>query len=172
MKSLGLTLLAYIVVSALLCGGPVMPIAFLTVYCRHLGAPCWMVLVLVSAAMAVVASRAAGRRLATQRFVLPMFVAFWMLLSAALVGGYATTLRAVEVARFKPDRYDASWFVSSLHNVPADFQFFVHAAAMKDCKPYAWSYRDMAFYELSPSTVVNLSAFPHEWLEPCGIRRR
>ncbi|MCM5557372.1 hypothetical protein [Pleomorphomonas sp. JP5] len=171
MKSFGLTVLTYLFLSVLLCGGPLMPIALLTLYRDHLGAPGWILLVAAAAAIAVVASRAAGRRLATQRFALPMFVAFWMLLSAGLVGGYATALRAVEVARFKPDSYVASWFVSSLQNAPADFQFFVHAAAMKDCKPYAWSYREMAFYELSPTTVVNLGAFPREWLEPCGIRR-
>lgn len=172
MKSFGLTVLTYIAMSVLLCGGPLMPIALLTFYRGHLGAPYWMGLVVAGAAIAAAASFAAGRRLATQRFALPMFLAVWMLLSAGLVCGYATALRAAEVARFKPDSYVASWFVSSLQNAPADFQFFVHAAAMKDCKPYAWSYSEMAFYELSPATVVNLEAFPREWLEPCGIRTR
>lgn len=170
LRSLGQSALVYIILSALMCGGPLMPIALLTIYRDSLGAPFWGYLVVVGAIYAALGSFVAGRRFTTQRYFLPMFVALWMVLSAGLVGGYATYLRAQVVAESRPDNYAGNWFLSSLQNAPSEFQFFLHAAAMKDCKPYAWSYRQMTFYELPPNITVNLNAFPREWLDRCSIR--
>lgn len=169
MRSLGLTVLVYLLLSVLICGGPLMPIALLTLYSDHLGAPLWPGLVMAAAIIAAVATWEACFRWHSSRFASPLFVGLWMILSPVLVGGYATYLRAREVAAFQPDSYIGSWFLSSLHNAPADFQFFLHAAALKGCKPYAWSYRKMAFYELPASAAVNV--LPSEWLDRCSIRR-
>ncbi len=170
-RSLGQSALVYIVVSFLLCGGPFSPILLLTLDSDLLGAPFWTHLVIVGGVIAAGGSLAAGRTFGTHRYWLPMFVGLWMVLSFALVGIYATHLRAMKVAAFHPDDYVASTFIRSLHNTPADFQFFLHAAAIKDCKPYAWSYRTMAFYELPSGIAVDLYAFPREWVDRCAIRR-
>lgn len=169
MRSLGRTVLVYVVLSALICGGPLMPIALLAMYRDHLGAPHWFWLVVAAGAIAACGTLAACRRRQTARFELPLFAGLWLVLSPSLVGGYATYLRAGQVAAFQPDSYMGSSFLSSLQNAPADYQFFLHAAALKDCKPYAWSYREMAFYELPTSAAVNV--LPPEWLDRCSIRR-
>lgn len=167
--SLGLTVLVYLLFSVLICGGPLMPIALLTMYRDRLGAPYWPWLVAAAAAIAALGTLGACWRWRSSRFASPLFVGLWLVLSPALVGGYATYLRAREVTAFQPDSYIGSSFLSSLQNAPADFQFFLHAAALKGCKPYAWSYRDMAFYELPASAAVNV--LPREWLDRCSIRR-
>lgn len=169
MKSLGLALLVYLLLSILICGGPVMPIALLTLYRAHLGAPHWPWLVVAAGAIAACGTLAACRAWQTTRYAMPLFVGLMLALSPALVGLYATYLRAGEVAAFQPDHYTASTFLGSLQNAPADFQFFLHAAALKDCKPFAWSYGKMAFYELPADAAVNV--LPAEWLERCSIRR-
>lgn len=163
-------MLVYLLLSVLICGGPLMPIALLTMYGDHLGAPAWQGLVGGAVIIAAAATWEACYCWHSSRFALPLFVSLLMILSPALVGAYATYLRAGEVAAFQPDSYIGSSFLSSLHNAPAEFQFFLHAAALKDCKPYAWSYRKMAFYELPVDTAINV--LPPEWLERCSIRRR
>lgn len=73
------------------------------------------------------------------------------------------------IARFAPDRLEVNSLWRSLREAPADYQFFLHAAALKDCQAYAWSYREMAFYPLRPNTAVNV--LPRGWAEDCGIFR-
>jgi len=92
-----------------------------------------------------------------------------MVLSVGLVGAYAEYLRRVRVLEFAPDSYVEKPFFRSLQEVPNDFQFFLHAAALKHCKPYAWSYREMDFYELPPDAAVNV--LPAEWIKRCAIKR-
>lgn len=168
MRSLGLTALVYLILTGLMCGGPLMPIALLTLYRDRLGAPHWPWLVVAAGAIAACGTLTACRRWQTRRFALPLFVGLWLVLSPSLVGGYATYLRAGKVAAFQPDSYIGSSFLSSLQNAPAEFQFFLHAAALKGCKPYAWSYRQMAFYDLPANAAINV--LPPEWLKRCSIR--
>jgi hypothetical protein len=40
---------------------------------------------------------------------------------------------------------------------------------LKDCVPYAWSYRLMEFYQLPSDVAVNV--LPQDWLERCSIQR-
>ncbi|WP_237152456.1 hypothetical protein [Oryzibacter oryziterrae] len=162
--------LVYLILSLLFCGGPLMPIALLTLYRSHLGAPHWEMLVVASAAGAAVGCLTIRRLLGLGRNWLPWFVAFWMCLSVTSVGLYAAHLRAIAVAEFQPDVYVPYAFVSSLLHAPADFQFALHAAALKDCKPYGWSYGRMAFYELPVDAAVNV--LPQDWLERCSIHRK
>lgn len=89
---------------------------------------------------------------------------------AILIGGLvATTWRSIEVQRFSPDEYVSSSFYQSIRETPKEFQFFVHAAALKDCKPYIWSYSQMRFVHIRANTAVNV--IPGEWVRQCDIVR-
>ncbi|PKR87393.1 hypothetical protein CXZ10_20315 [Pleomorphomonas diazotrophica] len=128
-----------------------------------------MALLLVAAAvLAGGISLAVSRIFATRRYVMPLFAGLWLALSVGLVGFYAEYLRTLKVAEFRPDVYVENSFFRSLHNAPAEFQFFAHAVAVRDCKLYAWSYREMAFYEV-PETVT-LDDPAYEWPEGCRSR--
>ncbi len=61
-------------------------------------------------------------------------------------------------------------FLQSLRNAPEEYQFYLHAAAMKDCVPYAWSYRTMSFYRVPLSAAINV--VPGKWLKECSIDRK
>jgi len=98
-----------------------------------------------------------------------VFLSLSMVLSAILVGGYAELERGRNVARFQPDQQLRSSIFSSFRNAPRAFQLFLHGAAVKDCKPYAWSYRQMDFYELPANVAVNV--LPARWIEDCKIQR-
>ena len=93
----------------------------------------------------------------------------WLIIAATV----ATLWREREIARFQPDRLKIQTFVESLQEAPTEFQFFLHAAALKDCRVYAWSYGEMAFYPLPSTISVNIHrrSLPRAWLEDCGIRR-
>jgi hypothetical protein len=67
------------------------------------------------------------------------------------------------------DHVEDRWFFASLHNAPTKYQFFLHATALKNCIPYAWSYRKLAFYVVPPNAAVNV--LPHDWIIQCGIIR-
>lgn len=73
------------------------------------------------------------------------------------------------IANFAPDQVHTKNFIDSLRNTPSDFQQFLHAAAIKNCKPYAWSYSKMRFYDLPRHVAVNV--LPKAWIEECGISR-
>lgn len=135
MRSLGLTALVYLILTGLMCGGPLMPIALLTLYRDHLGAPHWPWLVVAAGAIAACGTLAACRRWRTARFALPLFVGLWLVLSPGLVGVYATYLRAGKVAAFQPDSYIGSSFLSSLQNAPAEFQFFSTPPLLRAASP-------------------------------------
>jgi hypothetical protein len=73
------------------------------------------------------------------------------------------------IAEFAPDKVYTSSFMDSLRNAPAELQFFLHGAALKNCEPYAWSYSEMSFYELPANVAVNV--LPQTWIEECEIVR-
>jgi hypothetical protein len=99
----------------------------------------------------------------------PLFTLLWMLLSVISLGVYADLMRRSKLADFKPDMAIDHSFFRSIRSAPEEFQFFLHAAAVRDCIPYAWSYRQMDFYELDPNVAVNV--LPKEWIERCKIER-
>ena len=66
------------------------------------------------------------------------------IISAILfIGAYAEILRRQAMAEFKADREFQNLFWVSLHNAPTGGQFFLHAGALKNGVPYAWSSRTM-----------------------------
>ncbi|KFC74585.1 hypothetical protein FG93_01171 [Bosea sp. LC85] len=101
-------------------------------------------------------------------FRLPIFVALSLLLPTLFIGAYADWERSKLIHQFKADHLDDHSFFRSIREAPAGAQFYLHAAALKGCVPYAWSYREMAFYKLRPNVAINV--LPRGWREMCGIR--
>lgn len=164
-----LGLLSYGLTSALLYGGPVQALSLLTFWRDRLGLAFWPALIPVALLLAVFAAKFLAW-LDVPRVILPaVFVAISMGLSTLLVGMYAETRRSSVVEAFEPDIEIRSSILESFRNAPRDFQLFLHGAALKDCIPYAWSYRQMAFYELPSNVAVNV--LPRSWIEACNIQR-
>jgi hypothetical protein len=161
--------LAFGVVTALLFGSPLQAVGLLTVWRDRLGLDYWPVLVPVAMGLAVYPAWVA-LRVRVPRFLGPaVFVFLAVVLSAGLVGFCAEYQRARVVGAFGADVEMRSSIFASYRNAPQEFQFFLHGAALKACKPYAWSYRVMGFYELPADVAVNV--LPGEWVEQCDIRR-
>ena len=169
LQSLGISLLVYTILSFLFFGGIFGPMGALTLFSDRLGAPLWPLLVVISIVSAAYAVSWVDPPEPAILYRAPVFVGLTMVLSVIFVGAYAERIRRQNVAEFKPDSYISSSFFRSLHEAPREFQFFLHAAALKDCTPYAWSYREMAFYQLPPNVAVNV--LPPEWISRCAIER-
>ena len=99
----------------------------------------------------------------------PVFVDGSFALSVLLVTIYADWKRQAAILDFAPDYVTQHSLLLSIRHAPSDFQSFLHAAALKDCVPYAWSYREMAFYRLPLSAAVNV--LPRYWIKMCSFRR-
>jgi hypothetical protein len=95
----------------------------------------------------------------------PVFVAVGLVGSLICVGAYADHLRSNALSEFDADRWKQQSFLRSVRLAPDEFQSNLHAAAMKDCVPYGWSYRGMGFYKIPPEAAVNV--LPRKWLEEC-----
>lgn len=163
------SVLVYVAVSLLIFGSIFTPIDVLIFPSNRLGASLWP---LMCALGIITAAYIAFRTTFPAQLVswrAPVFIVIAMFLSVGLVAAYAEMLRYWRVQEFAPDSYIGSSFFQSLRQAPTEFQFFLHAAALKGCKPYAWSYREMAFYELEPDVAVNV--LPGEWLQRCAIKR-
>lgn len=100
---------------------------------------------------------------------LPALAVLALVLPTLLIGAYADWKRHELIRQFNADHLIEHSFFCSIREAPANFvQYYLHAAALKNCVPYAWSYRDMAFYQLPPGVAINV--LPQEWLEMCGKR--
>ena len=164
-----IAVLACCFTSTVLFGGPFRALALFTIWNDRLGLAYWRALVLVAILLALMLTMVAAR-FGLPRAVLPaFFIVISMGFSALMVGSYAAAQRAQIVEKFSPDLEIRSSVFASFRNAPRDFQFFLHGAAMKHCQPYAWSYREMAFYKLPPNVAINV--LPPNWLEQCGIER-
>ena len=172
-------LVVYSVVASAIFGDPISPILRLLLW--RPGVPDGLAVssilggLLIATAVIWLARRRAAAigssTLAFQRNYEPAtFVAVALIAWLIIAGTVAWLWRDREIARFEPDRLKTASFVSSLRHAPAEFQFFLHAAALKNCQAYAWSYREMAFYRLPPNVAVNV--LPRAWLEECGIVRQ
>ena len=161
---------AYSVAALILFGDVYKPIAFASLLQNRLGAPFWQALIVVGGIVAVaLTSMFRVRFRLNNRYFLPGFIFLWMSLSVLFVGIYAEGLRFRAVNAFGPDDYRSRPFMISIRKAPRDFQLFLHAAALKDCQPYAWSYRQMDFYKLSPNVAINVA--PGDWIKRCAIER-
>ncbi len=169
LQATGAVLLSYVVAAVLLFGGPFHPIGFLTFWNDRLAVLSWP-LVLAFGFAAGLACAVLGVRFGAKKHYAPaLFVFFSIVCSTIAVGVYTEKKRSEVIEKFNPDIATRAPFFMSLRSAPRDFQFFLHGAALKDCTPYAWSYRRMAFYELPPNVAVNV--LPPSWVEECQIKR-
>ncbi|TIX48912.1 hypothetical protein [Alteraurantiacibacter aquimixticola] len=158
--SLGLSAIAFLLVATVLFGSPFKPLLLASYGTPRLGAPYWPAIALGGLALAA----AAFAR--WSQWKLPLFAALALAIPTLLVGLYADHLRAQAFAEFEADQELQHSFFRSIREAPKEFQLYFHGAAMKDCMPYGWSYRDMGFYPLPPQVAANV--LPRDWLEECG----
>lgn len=158
--------LTYVGVTTLLFGSPVHPIMLALLWHDRLGAPLWQLIPPLSLVALSFTVRFMGP--VESPFRIPIFIILSILLPTAIVGVYADGIRHRAVQAFGADEVEEHSFFRSIREAPSDFQFFLHTAALKGCTPYAWSYRNMAFYVLKPDVGANV--LPRKWLERCGIR--
>ena len=155
-----------ITVTIVLFGSPFRAIAFAIFWQDRLAVHNWQVLVVVCVFIAVTLALSVGRKLGAV-VTIPFFCVVFPLLSVLFVGLYAGHSRREIMADFSADLQFQNSFWRSLHSAPVEWQFFLHAGAIKDCVPYAWSYRMMDMYELSPGVMFNV--LPGEWLTDCDL---
>lgn len=156
--------------SKFLLAVPVVFVFYLIFYSQHFGSHLWVATVFSALAAALLARFLLGYLRVRPAFRLASWVGIWMVLTVAMIEIYADVVRSAKLAAFGADVAFQHSFLSSLLEAPRDFQFFLHAAAMKNCEPYAWSYRTMSFYQLPPNVAVNV--LPEEWIERCQIERQ
>lgn len=166
MKSAGFGCLTYVAIATLAFGGLLKPIFLASLWSGRLGAPHWQWIVLVCFLIGAL-SFLLPKRLSIIR--IPLFVAISLLGSLWSVGAYVDHVKARAMREFYADRQQESSFMQSVIHAPNEPQFFLHAAALKDCVPYGWSYRTMSFYQLPTNVAVNV--LPARWLDECSIRR-
>jgi hypothetical protein len=160
---------AYAVVTVMLFGNPFQPIALATLWSSRLGAPYWQGIAIISFAASTLIFLRPIRDAIPTLLREPVFLILAVLLPTAAVGLYADGIRHRTVLALHADEVEEHSFFRSIREAPADFQFFLHTAALKGCTPYAWSYRKLAFYVLPPNIAVNV--LPQQWITRCGIVR-
>lgn len=159
----------YVVVTVMLFGSVGQPLALVTLWSDRLGLPLWgwIAVLCVGASAAIFAIPLKN---ATARVLrLPMFVFLVIVLPTTVVGLYADSERRRGIRAFGADEVEENTFFASIREAPQEFQFFLHTAALKDCTPYAWSYRNQSFYKLPPNVAANV--LPQRWIAKCGITR-
>jgi hypothetical protein len=169
LQGISLSLMAYLASAMILFGGFLRPIGFLTFWNDRLAISNWPIFIVVGVGAGLGLSFLSVRFGLKPRFVPAIFIVCAMACSTIGLGAYTESQRSKEIERFSPDLAIRASFYSSLRSAPRDFQFFLHGAALKDCVPYAWSYRTMSFYELPQNVAVNV--LPSAWIEECEIKR-
>lgn len=169
LRGLSAFVVAYSASAIVWFGGFLRPIGFLTLWNDRLAVDNWTVVVLAGIGFGLGLALLGLRFSLKLRYAPAVFIACAMTCSTIALGIYTENTRSREIEKFSPDLEMRASFFRSLRASPRDFQFFLHGAALKDCVPYAWSYRTMSFYELSQNVAVNV--LPAAWLEDCDIVR-
>lgn len=144
------------------------PIVFVKFFWEQPDAIVWHLAFWGGASIAWIISLPFG---ASSRFIIlqpAIVLAGWMAFSVAIAGCYANARRERLIAEFHPDEIVQNSFFTSLKEAPGDFRFYVHAAVIKDCIPYMWSYRYMTLVRLNPNVAIDV--LPREWISRCGIK--
>ena len=165
-----LSALAFGAVTVILFGNPFQALAVATFWSDRLGVPHWRVIAAVCvAASALIFARPLKSRISSV-LRLPVFTILAVLLPTIIIGTYADSFRRRAVLSFGADEVEGHSFFVSIRHAPEEFQFFLHTAVLKDCAPYAWSYRTLSFYELRPNVAINV--LPQRGIPKCGSTRR
>lgn len=98
------------------------------------------------------------------KFLLSLFS--FGVVSIFVAAAISNHVRVQKITELAPDKIETKSFIKSLHNTPKEFQFYTHAIAVKDCKHYAWSYRELDFYGLPNSIARNV--VPIDWFDECN----
>ena len=162
------SVLTYVVASTVLFGDPLGPVDALVIWSNRLNFQYWSGPLLIGLALGAVVS-ITTLRARWSALAVPLFILTSMATSVGSAVIQIDGARQREIAKFSPDRLFDNSFWRSLHERPREFQFYLHAGAMKNCVPYAWSYRTMSFYQLKPVAAINV--LPNSWLEECNIVR-
>lgn len=160
--------LTYLVLTVLLFGDLLKPVAFATFWSGLLGLDHWRRLAIIGVAASLLVFLRPFRKAIPGALLPSAFVILAVLVPTALVGFYADVLRHRAVLMFGADEVDERSFFSSIKNAPEEFQFFLHTAVLKNCKPYAWSYKTQSFYEVPSSAAVNV--LPRPWIKKCATQ--
>ena len=163
-------LVCYVIVALALFGNPVKPI-LLAIGMFILAPISICVAVLAGIVLGIITFKILFEKVlkpkGLARIGLGIFVLWMFLFTVVTTALITSALRVNAIARLSPDKVITRSFIGSLHATPDIFS--LHGAAIKNCVPYAWSYRDMDFYELRNDTAINV--IPQEWLDACNIRR-
>ena len=164
-----LSTLAFGAVTMILFGSPFHALALATFWSDRLGLPHWKVIAVVCVAASALVFAPPLKSKISSVLQLPIFTVLAVLLPTIILGIYADSFRLRSVGTFGADEVEGHSFFVSIRRAPEEFQFFLHTAVLKDCVPYAWSYRTLSFYELRPNVAINV--LPQRWITGCGITR-
>lgn len=157
----------YTFMALIFFGGMLRPIGFATFWSDRLALTNWPLIVAFGTFLGLGFTAFLTVWGLKRRFALALFIVCAMSFSTIGLGCFVEFQRSEEIEKFAPDVLMRKSFFHSLRNAPRDLQFTLHAAALKDCVPYAWSYREMSFYVLPPNVVTNV--LPHNWVQECNL---
>ncbi|UHC13828.1 hypothetical protein LRS73_14625 [Methylobacterium currus] len=136
---LALTALADSVLTTALFGGSLQPIALATLWPGRLGLEHWRMLAALGVAASTLVVSRPVRDAIPDALRPSVFVILAIHLPNTLVGLDADRVRHRAVLAFDADEVEERSSFASVSEAPTDFQFFLHTAALKNGKPYAWS---------------------------------
>jgi len=167
--SAALTIIVYCIIALVMFDSVFSPIGLFLDAANGPGTSFWRLVLAASAALAMLLTSRTVMPWLSPVLRPPLFLAAWMLLTVFSVGTYLDWRRQTTIFEFQPDLEIQHSFYDSIREVPREFQFYVHSAALKHCVPYIWSYRSMRLVEVKPDIAVNV--LPADWMAQCGIKR-
>lgn len=157
-------LIAYLLIAFVAFGDILRPVDFMTWLSDRLPYPGWrlfVLLVMILSYLCLIPQRS----WLNPDFKFAIFVIFSMTISIVSIGFYVDWQRHQRIITFNADDSFEHSIFRSIREAPAEPQFYLHAAAVKDCTIYGWSYRTMGFYELPPA--VDRMGPLYRWKKRC-----
>ena len=114
---------------------------------------------------AYISVKLARRRGMNWKFSAPAFVSIFVIVTWLMLTVSLEVARRVAIAKFDADASSQHSVLWSYHRALEPFKTHPHAAALKDCRIYIWSYKSMSFIELSPDAYKR--AAPNAWVKSC-----
>lgn len=161
-RSLWLGCATYAIVSLAIFGSFFQPIALLLFYPAELAGLHWRWIVAGGCAVGTLAFFIPAR---WSYLRVPTFVTVGMMVPIFVVAINANELTAQALQAFGADRSTRQGFIDSLRHMADEPKFYLHAIAIKRCRPYAWSYRSLSFDPIPARAAINV--LPRAWLAEC-----
>ena len=98
-------------------------------------------------------------------FSAPAFIAIFVIVTWGTLSIELESSRVKALLMFRADKSVQHTVFWSYRQAMKSFKIEPHAATMKDCQIYIWSYKQMAFQEIGPNTAKNIT--PQKWRELC-----